>query len=214
MSTYYRQRDGIVKSGGLVSPMAEIAGSSASHPFQPARFASFSDSRGMRQRAAGAHCGGDGRHLRQFLPAGAGAQRAAGMDVDAVFALGGEGDRDRDQFADFWRDRAVGPERRMVELEEGLGLARRQLLQRRYQREIRTFGVAGGGHLDSPSSGLVWNVGSGWRTRRRAASTSGSRATPTAPAATGSARARPRSTAPRTTARSPTGRLRRAPDAA
>jgi hypothetical protein len=41
----------------------------------------------MCQRAAGAHRGGDDGRLRQFLPARAGAQRPAGMNVDAIFAL-------------------------------------------------------------------------------------------------------------------------------
>jgi hypothetical protein len=65
-----------------------------------------------------------------------GAEGAAGMHVDAVFALGGERDRDGDQFSDFWRDHAVGAERRMVELEEGIDFARCKPFQRRYQRKI------------------------------------------------------------------------------
>lgn len=61
---------------------------------------------GMRQRVAGAHRGGDNGRFRQFLPACACAEGTGGMHVDAIFALGGE--RDRDHFADLQRNCAIG----------------------------------------------------------------------------------------------------------
>jgi len=74
----------------------------------------------VSQGAARPHRRRDERCLGDLLLGGAGFARLARMGVDAVGALRGEGDAERDQLAVLGGDRAVGAFGRVVEGEERL----------------------------------------------------------------------------------------------
>src|SRR5215468_10987160 len=79
--------------------------------------------------SAGAERGGDERRLGDLLARRPRLLRVAGMDVEAVRALRGAGDGERDQLAILARDLAVVAPDDAVQLDEPLELRRRQPLE-------------------------------------------------------------------------------------
>src|SRR5207248_11173863 len=71
-----------------------------------------------------------------FLPGHAMLSRMAGVDVDAIGALGGQRDAECDQLAVFARDRAVLALHRHVEGHEFLAFHWGQCKQRRYRLDV------------------------------------------------------------------------------
>src|SRR5262249_7543048 len=80
-------------------------------------------------RSAGPQGRGDHRRLRDLLAAGPGLLRVPRVDVEAVRALRGARDGQRDQLPILLRDRAVLAPDDGVELDEALELRRRELLE-------------------------------------------------------------------------------------
>ena len=85
----------------------------------------------MGQGAARPHSGRDEGRFRQFLFGDAMIARLPRMDVDAIGALSGERDAERDQRAVFDRNDAIVSFRAIVEGEERRALRRRQGEQER-----------------------------------------------------------------------------------
>lgn len=97
---------------------------------------------GVPERASGPHGGRDHGHFGQFFSRHAGFCRLRGMNVEAIGALGGESDRERDQFAVFRWDGPVVAFAGLVEGQE------RSCFHRCEGRELRRRREVFGGLID------------------------------------------------------------------